>query len=59
VHGEDDVDTLHRFEISSKAAKEAIQAHFAERFRRDPALQAWFVELVHSRTAELRMKPPR
>jgi hypothetical protein len=57
--GEDNTDVWTRFGVSSSAAKESIRARFAERFRRDPALQAWFVELVNSRTAELRAKLPR
>jgi hypothetical protein len=46
LKGEEDAETWHDFGISSLAVKEALQAHFAARFRQDPAAQARFVELV-------------
>ncbi len=54
LKGEDDQETLLLFGVASPAAKEALQARFAERFRQDAAVQARFVELVRTLTGELR-----
>jgi len=54
VKGEDDPETLRLFGITSRSAKEALQARFAERFRQDGAAQARFVDLVRALTTELR-----
>jgi hypothetical protein len=60
VRGEDDQGTLRLFGVTSPAAKEALQACFAERFRLDAAVQARFVDLVRTLTGELRRQtPPR
>jgi hypothetical protein len=60
VRGEDDQETLRLFGVTSPAAKEALQARFAERFRLDAAVQARFVDLVRTLTGELRRQtPPR
>ena len=54
MKGEDDAATWREFGVTSRSAKEALQARFAARFRQDSAAQARFVDLVRGLVSDLR-----
>ncbi|NUP08278.1 MAG: hypothetical protein HOW73_19685 [Polyangiaceae bacterium] len=54
IYGEDDVETLKRFNVTSRAMNSALKARFSEYFRRDPDAQKKFLEAVGEKIAVLR-----
>jgi hypothetical protein len=56
VRGEEDPETWKHFGVTSPAVKQALQDHFAARFRQDPGAQAQFVDRMKTLVAELRAR---
>jgi len=56
VRGEEDPATWKQFGVTSPAVKQALQDHFAARFRQDPAAQTRFVDRMKTLVAELRAR---
>ncbi|MEP7121282.1 MAG: hypothetical protein ABJE95_10250 [Byssovorax sp.] len=56
VRGEEDPATWKQFGVTSPAVKQALQDHFAARFRQEPAKQAQFVDRLRTLVAELRAR---
>jgi hypothetical protein len=54
IKGEEDAAVWEEFGVTSAVVKEALQARFAAQFRRDPASQAYFVDLVRVLVREIR-----
>jgi len=54
LHGENDVDTLQRYGIMSRASSSALKARFAEYFKRDPEAQLQFLDAVAERVSQVR-----
>ncbi|NUP13054.1 MAG: hypothetical protein HOW73_44000 [Polyangiaceae bacterium] len=54
IYGEDDPETLKRFNVTSRAMNGALKGRFSEYFRRDPEAQKKFLEAVREKIATLR-----
>ena len=56
IEGENNPEVWANFGVASQDAKEALQARFAEQFRRDPGAQCRVIELVSAMVQERRFQ---